>query len=591
MWREIDPRAPERERPEPGLGRVSGQTEMESKAVSDDPRDAFTRDLDLPRGSSRERVRANDKEYRLSGDDVRVLATVGAFRVVPAGDLREPNARTPTRPARDLERLRDLGLVQTVPYVVGRARTTLVTLTGHGRDVLEGARRPGAGSDRQAFYVGITKPRELAHDSRVYSAYMKAGERLAERGEPVRRVVLEEELKREYQRFLQAENRARREGGETPEERSDAVARWAQEHQLPYEDGHVQFPDARLEYDGRDGRRSVEDIEVVTPHYRGAHAAAKGFTELQAGFLVTVMLHSGVCVRRQYCVYARIAHGQKDHDFFASLVAKKRATSYAAAHRRAHIYHVHNKSLYAAIGEPNNRNRKPVTLARAIERLMVLDTVLAERRLQWLGAERDKVEYFSTTTSLRLKELPHLVFGAGPEKTIRYFPDKLPIGITGDGRTHVFVYLVNRKTPVDFRAFLHRHSELLRALPEWELRLLVPRHLLEAAPLFEQAARDELGRPLRLDDVAELRWYFRQQDQIDHGGAPEDFRRFRRACRAFRAPRFNGLYRVWKKNGDRPLDATVSPVLEDKIARRRGHVTSEALVHLYAHLSPLVGSA
>ena len=280
MWRDIDPRAPERERPEPGLGRVGGYTEMESGQVSDDPREVFTRDLDLPRGSSRERVRVKDKEYRLSGEDVRVLATVGAFRVVPSGDLREPNPRTPTRPARDLERLRNLGLVQTVPYVVGRTRTTLVTLTGHGRDVLEGARRPGADSGRQAFYVGITKPRELAHDSRVYSAYMKAAERLAERGEPVRRVVLEEELKREYQRFLQAENRARRQHGETPEERADAVARWAQEHQLPYEEGHVQFPDARIEYDGRDGRRSVEDIEVVTPHYRGAHAAAK----VRAGF-------------------------------------------------------------------------------------------------------------------------------------------------------------------------------------------------------------------------------------------------------------------------------------------------------------------
>ena len=69
----------------------------------------LTRDLDLPRGTSRERVRVNDREYRLSGDDVRVLATVGAFRVVPAGDLREPSPRTPTRPARDLERLRDLG--------------------------------------------------------------------------------------------------------------------------------------------------------------------------------------------------------------------------------------------------------------------------------------------------------------------------------------------------------------------------------------------------------------------------------------------------------------------------------------------------
>jgi hypothetical protein len=258
---------------------------MESGQVSDDARDVFTRDLDVPRGSSRERVRVKDKEYRLSGEDVRVLATVGAFRVVPAGDLREPNPRTPTRPARDLERLRDLGLVQSVPYVVGRTRTTLVTLTGHGRDVLEGARRPGAEGDRQAFHVGINKPRELAHDSRVYSAYMKAAERLAERGEPVRRVVLEEDLKREYQRFLQAENRARREHSETPEERADAVARWAHDHQLPYEDGHVQFPDARLEYGGREGRRSVEDIEVVTPHYRGAHAAAKarsGFTRYRA---------------------------------------------------------------------------------------------------------------------------------------------------------------------------------------------------------------------------------------------------------------------------------------------------------------------
>ena len=125
-----------------------------------------------------------------------------------------------------------------------------MTLTGDGRDVLEGGRRPGADSDRQAFYVGITKPRELAHDSRVYSAYMKAAERLAERGEPVRRVVLEEELKREYQRFLQAQNRERRERGETPEERAEAVARWAQEHELPYDDGHVQFPDARIEYRG-----------------------------------------------------------------------------------------------------------------------------------------------------------------------------------------------------------------------------------------------------------------------------------------------------------------------------------------------------
>jgi hypothetical protein len=36
----------------------------------------------------------------------------------------------------------------------------------------------------------------------------------------------------------------------------------------------VHFPDARIEYEDRDGCRRHEDIEVVTPHYRGPHAAA-----------------------------------------------------------------------------------------------------------------------------------------------------------------------------------------------------------------------------------------------------------------------------------------------------------------------------
>ncbi len=37
--------------------------------------------------------------------------------------------------------------------------------------------------------------------------------------------------------------------------------------------------------------------------------ADHGFTERQASFLVTVMLHSGVCLGRNYSAYARIAHG------------------------------------------------------------------------------------------------------------------------------------------------------------------------------------------------------------------------------------------------------------------------------------------
>ena len=43
-----------------------------------------------------------------------------------------------------------------------------------------------------------------------------------------------------------------------------------------------------------------------------------------------------------------------------------------------------------------------------------------------------------------------------------------------NGRTSSSCTLSNRGTPVDGRAFRHRHAELFRASPEWEVRLLVP---------------------------------------------------------------------------------------------------------------------
>ena len=44
-----------------------------------------------------------------------------------------------------------------------------------------------------------------------------------------------------------------------------------------------------------------------------------GLTDRQALFLVTVMLHSGVFVGRQYAAFAGITHGQKVHDFIEKL--------------------------------------------------------------------------------------------------------------------------------------------------------------------------------------------------------------------------------------------------------------------------------
>jgi hypothetical protein len=279
MHRDIDPRDDAVERPDPSRGGRVGN-EPERAELIEHGREALTCDLDLPRGSSRELVRRRSWEGELRGSEVRVLATAGAFRVVTMDELRRPDDR-PHVHRKDVERLRELELVRTMPYVVGRERQTLVTLTERGRAVLEASRRDVSGEPRQAFYAGIAKPRELAHDVRVHRAYLEASRRVEGRGLSVRRVVLEQELKREYQSFLQEPNRGRRSSSGRPQRDGDEIARWAREHQLPIVDDHVRFPDLRLECEGRDGRREVEDVEVMTPHYRGAHARAK----VQAGFV------------------------------------------------------------------------------------------------------------------------------------------------------------------------------------------------------------------------------------------------------------------------------------------------------------------
>ena len=53
---------------------------------------------------------------------------------------------------------------------------------------------------------------------------------------------------------------------------------------------------------------------------------AFGYSERQARFLVHVLVHSGVFLERQYCLFAGIAHGQKTHDFLHKLIERKHVT-------------------------------------------------------------------------------------------------------------------------------------------------------------------------------------------------------------------------------------------------------------------------
>ena len=67
--------------------------------------------------------------------------------------------------------------------------------------------------------------------------------------------------------------------------------------------------------------------------------------------------------------------------------------------------------------------------------------------------------------------------------------------------------------------------------------------------------------------------------------------RFQRAQEVFATPRFRVLYRTWLQYGEPALQATLSPVLSEALARRSGELEWQVLPHEYQHLASLVGTA
>jgi hypothetical protein len=240
------------------------------------------RDLDLPDGRERELVHDRDRDYTLNGSDTRALSTIGAFRVVPERDLNDP--RDAASEARDqLRHLEKQGLIERVS-LDGRDRAAV--LTERGRSLLEGHRRDRDDDRGQAFCAGADRARERTHDAQLYRSYLKEAERLRQEDARILRVQLDRELKRDYQRFLQERNQGDRDSDGRPDRSREEIEEWAREHDLPYYDDQVHFPDVRIEYEDLDGDVRHRDIEVTTEHYRGGHAssaARSGFAIYRSG--------------------------------------------------------------------------------------------------------------------------------------------------------------------------------------------------------------------------------------------------------------------------------------------------------------------
>jgi hypothetical protein len=265
-------------------------------------------------------------------------------------------------------------------------------------------------------------------------------------------------------------------------------------------------------------------------------------------------------------------------------------STYDCAHSRGRLYHVRHRAIYEAIGEADSRLRRPPGVPRALERLMLLDAILENPESIWMSSSAEKVEYLSSR-GVPLDDAPHLVIRQGDQQRVRYFPDRLPIGVHPSGHV-VFVYVHADPLRDEFRDFLQRHAQLLERLPAWTIRIVVPAHHAAAVQDLQKVAWGQLASPLQEPLLTELRWYFHHRAGGLAGlSEPADRRRFERCERAFATDRYTVLYRRWRQDGERVLTTASSPIVGQAMESGVAKIEPLVLPHAYSHLAPMAGVA
>ena len=169
----------------------------------------------------------------------------------------------------------------------GRARRVeridVVTLTKDGKEL---ARHVNPVKTGQRLYHGLVKPREVEHDAQIYRAYLKEAARIESSGGTNLRIKLDYELKSQIQKAIYVEQKSH-----PDRDIAEIKQQVAKQFELPFVDGGIQIPNARIEHNFGPGqpqdvdpgsRTGHVDIEVLTAAYSPGHLRGKA----QTGFKV-----------------------------------------------------------------------------------------------------------------------------------------------------------------------------------------------------------------------------------------------------------------------------------------------------------------
>jgi hypothetical protein len=334
----------------------------------------------------------------------------------------------------------------------------------------------------------------------------------------------------------------------------------------------------------------------MTFEQRVAIIAGLGFTPRQARFLTLVALHSGYCLRRQYATFAGLEYGKNVSAFLERLVARKLARRITFRRDRGHIYHLFARSIYAALRQDDNRNRRYASPALIARKLMLLDFVLMQPERDWYVTEPEKVDLFTNKLGVPVHALPHRTYEAvrrlaGP--TVRYCVQKLPIFVTTNPTRVHFVCLVTDPNARDIGLFVREHYPLLTQLAAYTLVVVRPSHITndpDCTAACERAMRAMATAPRALDE-ATLPWYFDARRRIEHGQlrtlSVADIDRYR-TCRTRAGGTLDALYSQWVEHQGPPIE-TLDRIIGRTHRADAGQVVIATLPYRYEQFGTMPG--
>jgi hypothetical protein len=301
-----------------------------------------------------------------------------------------------------------------------------------------------------------------------------------------------------------------------------------------------------------------------------------GYTEREAEWLRHVLLHSGVFLRRQYLAWiGDRKRGAVDQRLLAHLLYREHAAAWSY-HRRERVYHLTNKALYEAIGEPDLRHRRALPAHRFAQKLMLLDMTIQERQHSWLATEDEKVSFFRERGT-HPSCLPHRVYraGSGLPDTTRYFVDRFPILVEADGRVGI-VYPDFAGHADAFAQFLKDHMLLLLTQRDAGVVYVTDRD--SDAARAEATFHNVLGILAASSDGVAARFLeycvLRRSldDRLTSGLEAKQEERFDRLRQDFEDGSYEALYRMYRTAGALSASDAVKARNQGRVPIRFRHV-------------------